>query len=277
MSKSLDHSECRELLRDYRRGRLDAVRADQVSEHLEGCDECRRLHRQLSALGSAESLTEIERTRLRSGVRRRLTQDEHRAWGGGRRLAGALGAAALLAVAAVGAATVFGGGGPLNLGRDDADGGGAQFARPAPEQAEDGAAEEAAPTPEPGSAIPFERYARDLGPRDLDRIGRRVGTRALAKAAAGIEEELDNAQFNSLAPEAVRPQITPCANRVRSATERRVVLARGAVGTVESRSALILAFLLREPGPQRDRYSVWAWPTGSCDQPIARRSGPLPP
>ncbi|MDQ3984997.1 MAG: hypothetical protein M3280_00630 [Actinomycetota bacterium] len=282
MRKHLDHSECRELLRDYRRGDLEAVRTKQVSDHLQGCDECRRLHDQLVAFDSSESLTDIERTRLHAGVRRRLTEDGKPArWVGRRRLAGALGVAALLAVTAVGAATLLGGGGAFNLGSGDE--GGAGFAQDQFRDAGRDGEQESGPAPVPTSAsgrpkFPFERYEK-LNYRDLERIGKGLHpTRAfetLGEDTAGTGDEQTN--YGGEVPEIVRSQIGPCTRKVQSATDEKALPAYGAVGTLESRSALILAFLLGEPGPEPDRYTVWAWPTGSCDHPLARRTGALPP
>ena len=131
---------CSELLTPYLKGELDAPRAGEVSEHLQGCPECRLELKGIEALHRQppEPLTDIERGRLHSAVKQAVTASRHDRDVVGRRPTGspwafkAIGVAASLLVLVVGVNYVAGtgsddkssskGAGSGDAGREGVDG-----------------------------------------------------------------------------------------------------------------------------------------------------------
>ncbi len=103
-------------IKAYVDGTLPAAEALALEEHLSGCPECRAELTAVRALAdpSTAELSELESAGLRKAVWEALKDEEReqprsRTWG--RRISPLLGAAALVAVVAVGAAQVLGGAG----------------------------------------------------------------------------------------------------------------------------------------------------------------------
>lgn len=171
MNANLDHETCSELLTAYTAGELDSERREAVAVHLRGCTECRSEALGVSMLLSApvQPLTEAERGELhrriaartagRPVVRPRRARGEWR-----RRVAPALGAAAVLAVVAAG---IFYAGAGLS-GDDAGSTAGTAGPRPAVESApEAGGAQDAAGGGAPGPA----RYDdRDLNQEEAESL-----------------------------------------------------------------------------------------------------------
>ena len=102
----ITHELCSELLGPYSTGDLeDAARAD-VDAHLAACPDCRRELAGLTALraGEIEPMTGPEREVITAAVRAAVLDGARPAWSErwGRRMAPALGAAALVAIAVIG-------------------------------------------------------------------------------------------------------------------------------------------------------------------------------
>jgi hypothetical protein len=106
----ITHETCSELLGPYLGGELDRARRADVQGHLATCDECTRELAGLVALTAPEiePLNEVERARIvravRAEVRGAVREPFSIRWG--RRFAPALGAAAVLAIIAVGVVTL---------------------------------------------------------------------------------------------------------------------------------------------------------------------------
>jgi hypothetical protein len=102
----LTHERVSELLGPYSTAQLDSATRADVTAHLVVCDDCARELAGITALnaGAIEPLTGPERERITAAVRAAVVGGTKPAWTErwGRRVAPALGAAALVAVAVVG-------------------------------------------------------------------------------------------------------------------------------------------------------------------------------
>ena len=307
----MDHEQVSARLRDHVLGRLDATSARAVEDHLEACDGCTGEHAALRALlvGEDAGMDDLERRRLRASVKESLRHEAPRPASARRgwrsRLVPAMGAAALLVVVAVVAISVggddLGDRGPAGLAisaipSDRPAGGRAQEAKPAPgpdaaespeplEDASEGGrddGDEPAPSTETasaGKAEPpvFETIAANLDETDLVHFGRK----RLRNARSGRFSESYRFKGRFLtrlsleAPGRVRRQIRRCARVAR--TEEDLIPAYGAVADYNDRRALILAFLFPPREDDSPRFSLWAWPRGSCKRPLAVKTGALRP
>ncbi len=119
----INHELCSELLGPFLRGELDEVRRQEVEAHLTSCPECSEELRALQILEEAEpgpaTLSELEIARLHRDVWAAVGAvpgQERRSLGA--RLVPFLGTAAVLALFAVGAVTLGGGGADQRAGED---------------------------------------------------------------------------------------------------------------------------------------------------------------
>lgn len=101
----LTHERCSELLGAFASGELDAQHRTQVEGHLSSCRDCSLELAAIEALAAPDlvPMTGVERDRLTGAVRAALLPPRRAAWSArwGRRVAPALGAAALLAIVAL--------------------------------------------------------------------------------------------------------------------------------------------------------------------------------
>jgi Putative zinc-finger len=305
MSRVMRHSEVSEVLGDYAHGRLDAPTAASVEHHLAGCAECASELKAVTVLQAEQApLSDIERARLHRAVGEtvkpapsRQRSATHRG-GWAARVAPALGAAALLALIAVGASTLLTGEGADESGGADAGGsalteesrekgaGGKEGPEARPRKAAgadegtadtdgqqfDGAAPDAeglADTLEPR----FQPTTAPLDEKDLARLADRTGYKSalatkVANRSMGSEGYLVG-RLSNMAPKPVRDQVRTCARRVRSQREEQVFATYGTLTEVSNRPSLVLGFIWQGPPQDRPGYMLWAWPRGSCEQPLA--------
>lgn len=101
----LTHERCSELLGAFASGELDAQHRTQVEGHLSSCRDCSLELAAIEALAAPDlvEMTGVERDRLTGAVRAALLPPRRAAWSArwGRRVAPAVGAAALLAIVAL--------------------------------------------------------------------------------------------------------------------------------------------------------------------------------
>ncbi|CAN5560984.1 hypothetical protein BH24ACT26_BH24ACT26_00370 [soil metagenome] len=288
MSVPLDHEACSALLRGYASGALEEAQADAVGHHLGGCARCRAELRGVAALRRAPGeLTDAERDALHRGVAAAAaTPDgvaapsseggmEPRAWRP--RLAPALAAAALVAVVLVAGASLLGG----LTGVSSNDAGQTAGGAPEPEAVREGAGgdvggaggdDELRDTVAGRHGVRFAA-AGELDLRDVVRLWRSGAQRApLAlqeRAPRAPERFLD--ELSGIAPgRALTSQVRACARGVLGSRPPGSLPVFGATATVTGRKALVLVFA------DEDRYEAFAWPRGSCDDPLARLSGRSP-
>ncbi|HEY7876548.1 MAG TPA: zf-HC2 domain-containing protein [Actinomycetota bacterium] len=286
MTEPISHERCSELLADHAAGRLDAADAARVDAHLAACAECTAELRAVMALRAPvedRPLTELERARLRSGIRRQVAAQPTPASKPSRRwatAASALGAAALLAIGGFAVVSLSSGGDDSETaagGSDDSgQGGGTDTAESGGGARLDAAAPEAPPRP---------TFDQDVGPLSsgkLDELGRK--NRALAGFARAYSADdasrLADRYVDELANQAGDPNerdlIRNCAASVYSAQPYPALLAYGARGRLQGREALVLGFAWTdEDAGVLDQFMLWTWPQDSCDQPIDYRSGKI--
>lgn len=305
MPRAMRHEEVSEVLSDYARGDLDATTKTAVDEHLSGCSKCASELRAVSVLHLEQApLSDIERSRLHRAVNDQVGQSPARRspvrgrerWAA--RVAPALGAAALVALGAVGALSLMtgDGGDELSLrGSDDggaltdvAGGGGdqgaASTARKAPGPDEDVAegkaveenldgAPDSASLAEPLEPT-FDPTTAPIDRRDLSSLAGKTGYEAFNSSGevnrmASRELSLVE-QLSQMAPKSVRSQVRSCARSVTSRGQEQLFATFGTLTEVDDRPSLVLGFIW--PGPPQDqtRYMLWAWPRGSCEEPLAR-------
>lgn len=283
-----DHDRVSERLPLWLSGELSPFEAGEIRAHLDSCERCSQELAALRALRGNEPrpLDDLERKRLldsvRAGLRGRPPSEARDA--GARRsqkganLAPWLGAAALVAVIAIGVAAALGvgvSGGGGNMTRS----GGAEVAT----QGEDDGAQERA-----GAAAPAPRFDRNAGAltrAGLRRIGRRsVGLRAaVAFAAPGSNGEAPGSSRRRAvralvgrAPADVSAQVRSCARVALAEQDFPLLPVYGGLGTLDGDNVLVLGFVwTNRRGGRLDRFQMWAWPRGSCGVPVAYESGPI--
>jgi hypothetical protein len=261
MRGPLDHESCSLLVGDMAAGRLDEPRSELVREHLAGCDRC---HAELAVaqrlrLHAQAKLGDDERRALRARVMKEVSRSSLRAtvtparrpWT--ERLLPGLAAAAVVAVLAVAAANLVSGMGSGVSG--SADSGGA-------EGSTDGAIMQAGDRP--AIQTRFLGDVGDIRSKGLSQLAARRGQ----QATAGRETGQGSRPVAGAAPAGVGSQIRLCAKVVGG---RRPALepAFAATGTVAGKQAVIVGFQV----DRSRRYSVWAWPRGSCDVPLRVEAG----
>ena len=307
MTEELSHERCSELLPGFLEGALPGDDARLVEDHLASCEECRmeKLGLETLTTGEIEGLTAMERAALERGVMGGISEDtatteviplapRRRI---GARVAGALGAAAVVAVIAT--LAYFGSSGGL----DEATMGGADTGERAEENAvgerdrsgrggrrrhrvaagkvsdstalnaesETGTAFDTAqgPAPVPTFRVEERRLSGPVlqkrGASSLDSV------RAAAyysyddtSGARTLLEQLVDAARTSAGDE-VADQVDECATRVLE-TSDPAVPTFGILGTLDDREVLVLGFAYtRASSGNLDRYMVWAWERGSCE------------
>ena len=286
----LDHERCSELLGGFLEGSLEAEATRAVERHLAGCAPCRAERAALEALrgGDAAPMTADERAALHAAVGRATSEAEvvplarsrassaSRGWA--RRLAPALGAAALAALIAVGVATLGDG-----ITGSDSEAGGASGAGgegervQAPLEAEEGTNADLAVA---GASPQWIGSLGAVTAAELKRRGQ-TGTglreqavadpRPLAGSRLGaVTEELANR-----APPELENQIRSCVKEV-SKLGYTALPTFGAHAELEGRDVLVLGFVWTPKKGPLDRFMVWAFVEPSCDT-VSYQAGPLKP
>lgn len=309
MTEELSHERCSELLPGFLEGALPADDARRVERHLASCDECRMEKRGLEALtaGETEGLTTMERVTLERGVIGGISEDAptgtvvplapKRRFGV--RVAGALGAAATVAVIAT--LAYFGSSGGL----DEAGMGGADTAQVAEEDGPNdrdrtdaagrrktkaakagGTVSDSAALNSEAEAVGAGGAAQDSAPVPTFRVEQRPLTGAILqkRGESSLDSVRSAAYFSyddtagartrleqlvkaarSSAGEGVADQVDRCASQVLE-TSDPAVPTFGVLGTLDDREVLVLGFAYtRARSGPLDRYMVWAWERGSCD------------
>ena len=305
MTDRSSHEACSEQLAAFREGTLPDEGARVVADHLASCEECRSELRGLEGLAAepGEALTIAERAALERGVMAGIAEEtgEHAvvsftpAAHRGRRWAGALGAAATVAVIA--SVAYFGATGGLDspmmsgadsgeaqreLGGDSADRAGREGNTARADQAAD---DDVAMEAESGSSgagagggagapVPtFSVERRPLTGPDLQKRGEsslqsvRFAAFYSADDADGsrtlLEQLVDDASASAGAD--VADQVDRCASQVLE-TSDPTLPSFGTLGTLDGDEVLVLGFAWTraKTGPL-DRYMVWAWERGSCE------------
>ena len=220
MREEMTHERCSELLLPYAQGSLERAAADRVEQHLAGCDECARELDGLRGLRMelpVAELTDLERKRLRTGVRaglEGLQEIPQPSDGWRRRAAPLLAAAATLAIVAVGLVVWSGSGtdSPMSTaGRDESvenlEGGGGDTdtdtfgAEAESDQAQGGAAQGAAggePAPEAAKiqAPAADSAAGSVGRQQDAQTEEVAGTLAFGAAPVITEQPYSTARFD---------------------------------------------------------------------------------
>jgi hypothetical protein len=135
------------------------------------------------------------------------------------------------------------------------------------------AAQEGAPAPDAAAEVPprFDASAGSLTTEDLSAFGR-SGDLFQAFAAAYRPRDgktLYGPFLETLVDESpgLRPEIEQCAATL--PRDGSLIPAYGALAEYDERDALVLGFVTSDPGSAEiDRYLIWVWERGSCDQPI---------
>jgi hypothetical protein len=296
----MTHDRCSELLGPYVRGELPPDDAAEVRAHLDGCDDCRLEERAIAALvEETPLLDDVERARLH----RALTQELGTAPANADVAAPVAGAPtwtrwigpAAGAAAAVAALAFFALGGLTGGSDDTAEGGSGQLRVGAPAREEDtfegaggagggsaaDAVEAAEPEPQRGeletaalggrSTDPvFDRDAESLDADHLADTGRAGDPFTSFASTYSVEEGegLRDEQLARLARAAgaAAPDVRACARTMPD--DPTVVAVYGATGDYGGRDALVLGFVTTESGERFDRYLMWVWARGECEQPI---------
>lgn len=274
---TMDHHLVSELLADLVHGRLTPEVEGEVRVHLESCPECRLELGAVRALvdAPAAALAASERVALRDAARSAVAPKPSR-W---RRLAPALGAAGLIAIVAVGAATV------LTGEERDTQAGGAGVERPAGadkggvvHEAEEGTNFGAAADAAEGGA--GKAVAKGRTQATTSAAG--ASTQALAAvppslAAIGplgpqlLVEDRDLYDSSGPRPAARRllnlvptrgwaDQAIECTQVARSLLPAGASLAYAAA--FPSERVLVLGFVWDQSGGRR--FVFWGWPEGDC-------------
>ena len=275
MTPAGDHDAWSERLLEFTRGELDRARSEELEAHLRSCVDCRAELVAVRALLDAPDapMTEVERAALHAAL-----QDTQQAANVVplaprprserplmRRLAPALGAAALLligGVAVLQSHLLEGSDGPV-----DAVGGGG------------GAALERV-TSEALRAKRFlgrPKWLGDLGRTSLDKVAdlarsnSSVGSvRKAYGSAATSDQKVGNemALTDVLAPQApaqLRGPMRSCIDEVTSQFgDVRLLPAVGAQGRLEGKEVLFVGFVTSSSGRRPDQLAVWAFEPRTC-------------
>lgn len=297
----LTHERCSELLGAFASGELDAQHRARVEGHLSSCRDCSLELAAIEALGAPDlvPMTGAERDRLTGAVRAAVLQPRRAAWSApwGRRVAPAVGAAALLAIVALVIVSLPGDRSAL----ETATGGGATT-----DQVENAETElKAAPAPAAQDATTETLQGQDGLNNGTATSGEAAGTvtghgaasTALRAAVSTTVSEQDFAtaglDLGSLVPaklprrvaayRAVEPLANSAPNErvadlIRSCSDRAistspVPLVATSATYFPSDDLLIIGFVWVEESTGDLYYEIRGWRAGRCDRvtPIYRR------
>lgn len=302
----MTHERCSELLGGFVRGELSHEDAADVRAHLDGCEECRAEEGAIAALVSSEGvqpLDDMERARLHRGLAQELFTPRANADVAGtapatprwtRWVAPALAGAAVLAAVAVMTTTMGGsddeggaqvaGRAPAEAGSDetatmdeyggrsgeaDGGGGGKAVRGSAPESST--ALESTAKGAASDAAGPLPQLYSDLGSldaSDVPAIG--SGFQSFADAYSPGEGVALYDRFLRILRKdagAAGEEVDECAATLPQ--DGSLLPAYAALAEYEGEDALLLGFVTSDPGSKEfDRYLIWVWARGSCEQPI---------
>lgn len=295
-----DHEQLSDLLPALLDGRLAPAEAAELEAHLAGCDQCRAERRGLELLRAepGEGLTAGERAALERGVMAGIAGEPEVATvvpfeprrRFGARVAGTLGAAAVIALFATFVYFGISGGGDddesggESPARVEQESGGADFAEEdrAYENGDGGVDEEAGAavgdtTAGTALAAPTPRFVVEDEPltgADLQKRGEsslasvRFATAYRANSSVddgrSLLEQLVDSAHAAAGPE-VAEQVEECASQVLD-TQDPTIPTFGSVGELDGREVLVLGFAWsRKSSGPLNRYMVWAWERGDCD------------
>jgi hypothetical protein len=294
MKNDMDHERCSELLLPYLQEELDTGARAEVEDHLASCSDCTEERAALERLLAVEiePMTASERSSMRARVakelapgvvERRVQREPARAPKWWSRALPALGAVALVAVAAVFAANLLSGGsgdgesavrGP-NL---KAGSGAGDEAGDAGGVAPEAAGPEALADKGRSQAPYFNRGRGVLRQALLDELAKKEPAfEALAGVTASRATNIRDTYTGELArqaPPSTRSQLRACAESV-AASQGTVVPAYGTEGKYHGKDALLVGFVSGSNSGPLNRYMLWLWPKGSCEIPIGYVSGAL--
>ena len=262
------HEEWSELLRAFAVGELDPKTSRELESHLRSCAECRSELAAVTALLEPDEapLSQSERADLHAALAGRLEdtaavvplpRPSQNPWL--RRLAPALGAAALLLIGGV---AVFQGlGGSGSAGGDD---GGASAVT-----SEAGGAESASQLAGPGAPA----WLGNLGRTSLDEVADLARSRPAldsVRTLARTEEAAEGGESPAdlLAPQApakLRDSVRSCVGEISDQFEQANPLpVVGAQGRLEDKKVLFVGFVASSSGRRPNQLAVWALEPDSC-------------
>lgn len=286
MTQAGDHEGWPELLLEFARRELDSARSEDLEAHLRSCAGCRAELAALRALLEEPDaqMAETERAELHAVLQAGSQQagnvvplvprpSSERPFM--RRLAPALGAAALLIIGGV--AVLQGG---LVGGSDDSGGaGGSAGGRAALEGAQGGARD--------GALLGSPVWLGDLGRTSLDKVAGLARSRSSVESVRNAYRTAPKADQRAqeqaaladvLAPQApaeLRASIRSCIDEVASQFEdARMLPAVGARGRLEGTKVLFVGFVTSSSGRRPDQLAVWAFEPNSC-APLGYQASPL--
>jgi hypothetical protein len=310
MDPQTDHERCSELLRDYVAGELPGSESTWVEEHLAGCTSCRAEASVVRDLFAEEvdPLSELESSRLHravwssihTGAGGIVIAPGRRSWA--RRVSPALGAAALIALVAVGAAQVMKGpsdnaaslaqreratdGSEAGVGSSSAGSAGAGGSGPVNgPKAESKAKTTVSAAQISGPRPTFAPRVGRVGSKDLKLTGSTAEPfTSFATAYKGRDAtRLQGAFLQALsrkAPDAqTRGDIRTCGNSVMDrGGDYRFLPAYGGYATIRNHPALLIGFVYAfDRGEALDRFQLWAWRRPGCDEVLLYSKGPVRP
>lgn len=288
MTQTGDHDAWSELLLEFARGELERARSEELEAHLRSCADCRSELAAVRALleEPASQMTEDERAELHAALQAGSQQagnvvplvarpSSERPFM--RRLAPALGAAALLIIGGVAVLQggLVGGSDGSAGGAGGSDGGGASVQSAAPEASRD------------EGLLGRPVWLGDLGRTSLDKVADlarsrsavksvRVAYRAAPTANEKLQKEL--ALTDVLAPQAppeLRDSVRSCIDEVASQFEdARMLPAVGARGRLEGTKVLFVGFVTSSSGRRPNQLAMWAFKPNSC-APLGYQASPL--
>jgi hypothetical protein len=294
--EAMDHARCSELLPALERGELDAPVAATVTDHLDGCEDCRLELAGLRALhrSRVEPMTAQERDQVRARIAAAIDEPAEQEvlvpssrrgfWA---RLAPALGGIAVAAVVLTG--VVMSGGDDTGFQAGDADGGGSGGAGGTEDSVTSGAESAAEPAQAADGALAY--YAGDIGKvtqRDLARSVRRQSEvtaldsgRTMAPLSGGGKarnaEQVWKSNLSALQTQVdatTGDQLAECTRNVRNNLTYPIVPIYAATAELDGRPILLIGFRWGQAAQRDlDEYMLWAWPIGDCSIPVFYGSG----
>jgi Putative zinc-finger len=283
--RELNHELCSEYLPRFLAGDLEQEQGAAVELHLAECAECRAERHALEALTRpVPTLSAAERAQLHSTLDRDLPasaggipalapgRERRPRWRS--RLAPALGAAAVVALAAVGVATISGGLGDVaGQGASEVSGeGGGQADSAAGQAAESAPAEFSSPAASPhwigslGSVTAAELSRKGERGREL-----RFVAESFQAAGARAKSEAFTDELVTRAPAGLEDDIRACVKQV-TGLGYTALPAFGARARLEGRDVLVLGFAWTPTRGSLDRFMVWAFAGDACD-PVSYQAG----
>jgi hypothetical protein len=262
------HEEWSELLRAFAVGGLDRETSRELESHLRSCAECRSELAAVTAVLEPDEapLSQSERANLHAALAGRLedtaavvplSRPSQRPWL--RRLAPALGAAALLLIGGV---AVFQGLGGSGSAGSDAGGASAVTSKA-------GGAESASQLAGPGAPA----WLGNLGRTSLDEVADLARSRPALDSVrkfARTEEAAEGGESPAdlLAPQApakLRDSVRSCVGEISDQFEQANPLpVVGAQGRFEDKKVLFVGFVASSSGRRPNQLAVWALEPDSC-------------